>query len=82
MGHKCAAYFTEDGLLYNAVIKSIDAENFSCVVKYIGKGEEGRERRRVEMREDWDGKAGKEPSIKIEGMRYLLPGWRRGGPWK
>ena len=36
VGNKCAAYYTEDGLLYNAVIKSIDAESFSCVVRYIG----------------------------------------------
>ena len=36
VGNKCAAYFTEDGLLYNAVIKSIDKDNFSCVVRYIG----------------------------------------------
>ena len=40
VGDPCAAIFTEDELIYNAVIISIDEETNTCVVKYDGYGNE------------------------------------------
>lgn len=40
VGDHCQAVFTDDGDLYHAVIKSIDAAAGTCVVRYIGYGNE------------------------------------------
>ena len=40
VGDHCQAIFTEDGVLYNAVVLSIDPARQSCVVRYTEYGNE------------------------------------------
>ncbi|XP_077989191.1 survival motor neuron protein-like [Glandiceps talaboti] len=40
VGDKCRAVYSEDGVVYSAIIKSIDFTNKTCCVTYIGYGNE------------------------------------------
>lgn len=40
VGDHCQAVYTEDGEIYEAKILSIDSDNQTCVVRYLGYGNE------------------------------------------
>lgn len=40
MGSRCRAVYDEDGQIYEAIIASLNSEAETCVVRYVGYGNE------------------------------------------
>lgn len=69
VGDSCCAYWSEDGLLYAAIIASIDEKKGTCVVVFKGYGNE--EEQKLEDLLSDISEGDEESSTKVKQKRYI-----------